>query len=77
MFNQISGDHGSTKLTHEVKHIFQGQFLTLYGGGLVIKLCLTLATPWTVVACQAPLSMGFFRKEYWSRLPFPSPQFSG
>ena len=27
------------------------------------------ATPWTVV-CQAPLSMGFSKKEYWSRLPF-------
>ena len=26
-------------------------------------------TPWTV-ACQAPLSMGFFRQEYWSGLPF-------
>ena len=30
------------------------------------------ATPWTV-ACQAPLSMGFSRQEYWSALPFPSP----
>ena len=30
------------------------------------------ATPWTV-AYQAPLSMGFSRKEYWSGLPFPSP----
>ena len=30
------------------------------------------ATPWTV-ACQAPLSMIFFRQEYWSELPFPSP----
>ena len=30
------------------------------------------ATPQTV-ACQAPLSMGFSRQEYWSRLPFPSP----
>ena len=29
-------------------------------------------TPWTV-AHQAPLSMGFPRKEYWSGLPFPSP----
>ena len=29
-------------------------------------------TPWTV-ACQAPLSMGFSRQEYWSGLPFPSP----
>ena len=30
------------------------------------------ATPWTV-ACQAPLSMGFSRQDYWSGLPFPSP----
>ena len=29
-------------------------------------------TPWTV-ACQAPLSMGFFRQEYWSGLPCPLP----
>ena len=28
--------------------------------------------PWTV-ACQAPLSMGFSRQEYWSGLSFPSP----
>ena len=28
------------------------------------------ATPWTA-AHQAPLSMGFFRQEYWSRLPCP------
>ena len=30
------------------------------------------ATPWTV-ACQAPLSIGFSRQEYWSGLPFPPP----
>ena len=30
------------------------------------------ATPWTV-AYQASPSMGFFRQEYWSGLPFPSP----
>ena len=30
------------------------------------------ATPWTA-ACQASLSMGFSRQEYWSGLPFPSP----
>ena len=42
------------------------------GGGLVTKSPLTLVTPWTV-ACQAPLSMGFSRQEYWSGLPFPSP----
>ena len=30
------------------------------------------ATLWTV-ACQAPLSMGFSRQEYWRELPFPPP----
>ena len=29
-------------------------------------------TPWTI-ARLAPLSMEFFRQEYWSGLPFPSP----
>ena len=37
------------------------------GGGLVTKSCRTLA------ACQAPLSMGFSRPEYWSGLPCPPP----
>ena len=36
------------------------------------QVLLTLATPLTI-ACQAPLSMGFSRQEYWSGLPFPSP----
>ena len=31
-----------------------------------------LATPWTA-AYQAPLSTGFFRQEYWSGVPLPSP----
>ena len=30
------------------------------------------AALWTA-ACQAPLSMGFTRQEYWSVFPFPSP----
>ena len=34
-----------------------------------VQLCEMLQT----VACQAPLSMGFSRQEYWSGLPFPSP----
>ena len=29
-------------------------------------------TPWTA-ACHVPLSMGFTRQNYWSRLPFSSP----
>ena len=41
-------------------------------GGKDDKSCLTLAIPW-ITACQAPLSMGLPRQEYWSGLPFPSP----
>ena len=40
--------------------------------GLVSQSCLTLVTAWTV-ACQAPLSMGLSRKEYWSGLSCPPP----
>ena len=36
-----------------------------------MKLCPTAAL-WTI-ACQAALSMGFSRQEYWNGLPFPSP----
>ena len=34
-----------------------------------VRLC---ATP-EMAAHQAPLSLGFFRQEHWSGLPFPSP----
>ena len=37
-----------------------------------VQSCPTLCDP-VVVACQAPLSMGFSRQESWSGLPFPSP----
>ena len=47
-------------------------FLVVVVGGLLAKLCWTLAPPWTV-AHQAPLSMEFSRQEYWSGLPFSSP----
>ena len=48
------------------------QLLGSPDGGLVAKLCPTFAAPW-VVTCQASLSMGFLRQEYWSGLPFTSP----
>ena len=38
----------------------------------VTQSCLTLPTPWTE-AYQAPPSMGFSRREYWSGVPLPSP----
>jgi len=34
-----------------------------------VQLSATLQT----VACQAALSTGFSRQEYWSGLPFPTP----
>jgi len=43
---------------------------------LVWRVCSGMSDsviPWTV-APQAPLSMGFFRHEYWSGLPFPLPE---
>ena len=43
------------------------------GGSLVTKSCLILCNS-TTVACQSPLSVGFPWKEYWSGLPFLSPE---
>ena len=40
---------------------------------MVAKSFPILAPSWTI-ACQAPLSMGFSRQEYWNGLPFPSPR---
>ena len=49
---------------------------SFYLGNVVVVQSLShillFAIPWTV-ACQAPLSMGFPRQEYWSGLSFPSP----
>ena len=39
-----------------------------------LQLCPTLCNPMDC-SCQAPLSMGFSRQEYWSGLPFPSPAY--
>ena len=33
----------------------------------------SFVAPWTI-ACQASLSMEFFRQEYRSELPFPTPE---
>ena len=52
---------------------------TLYVNGGYMDCCccsvvsISFVTPRTI-AHQAPLSMGFSRQEYWSRLPFPPPE---
>ena len=48
--------------------------MTLHGFPLLLlghfSRVLQFATPWIVV-CQAPLSLGFSRQEYWNGLPCP------
>ena len=39
---------------------------------MLVLSCVYLQ-PFRLYGLQAPLSMGFFRQEYWSGLPFPSP----
>ena len=56
------------------------KYILYISGCPLFTMCVCLAhsvvsdsvTHWTI-ACQAPLSMGFSRQEYWSGLPFPSP----
>ena len=68
----LGGRHCSLSIHWACTHSNPGDRDSGGGGGLVTKPCPTLATPWTL-ACQAPLSMEFSRKGYWSGLPFPSP----
>ena len=59
----------SSMLLHVlIFHSFYGWIMCVW----VAQLCPALVTPWTV-ACQAPLSIGFSRQEYWSELSFPPP----
>ena len=45
-----------------------------FGSNAQLLSCVRLsATPWTVAHQAQPLSKGFPRQEYWSGLPFPSP----
>ena len=70
-------------------HTFKGQIFQGWGNGISSLLCQlfpwsvwsvpshsvifeAFSTPWTI-SCQASLSMGSPRKEYWSGLPYPAP----
>ena len=55
------------------KELPVGFLIRNYWHGVACGVCTQSdpATPWTV-AHQAPLSMGFPRREYWSGLAFPS-----
>ena len=65
----------------EVQFVWAGIGTPFSNNGLLLVRMYSLlpslvglfATPWTI-ACQASLSMGFSRQEYWNGLPFPSPR---
>ena len=47
-------------------------FLILHQSlSLLLLSCVQLFATLGTIACQAPLSMGFSRQEYWSGSPFP------
>ena len=46
---------------------------TVYACSVASVVSDFFSTSWTVT-CQAPLSMGFSRQEYWIGLPFFSPE---
>ena len=59
---------------HYVLHTCINNNILTHGSDvLVAKSCLTFVTP-RIVAHQAPLSMGNPNQDYWSGLPFPSPE---
>ena len=55
-----------------LKFLINNTFILLSACVGLLSHIQLLVTLWTV-ACQAPISMEFSRKEYWSGLPFPSP----
>ena len=73
----VTGDRSKVRCQNEqycigtwhVRSINQGKLLLLSHFSRVQLL----VTPWSA-AYQAPPSMGFFRQEYWSGVPLPSPQ---
>ena len=62
-------EHEVSKRRRLIKSIKVHLLLLLLSRFSRVQLC---ATPWTI-AHQAPLSTGFSRQEYQSRLPFPTP----
>ena len=51
------------------KFWFPRHLYVCWVASVCVQFC---ATPW-LVACQAPLSMGFSRQEHWGGLPCPPP----
>ena len=56
--------------TCDLPHLTGESFQVLWA--VRAKSLQSCPTLWAV-ACQAPLSMGFFRQEHWNGVPFPFP----
>ena len=63
--NLISGSSAFSKTSLNIRKVMV--HILLKPGFSHVQFVVTL---WTI-ACQAPLSMGFSRREYWSGLPCP------
>ena len=77
MYNTFHTNNTYIKNTNNKENIFNltVQYLENYSECMLLSRFSSVwlfATPWTV-ACQAPLSIGFSRQEYWSGLPCPPP----
>ena len=70
------GNDGFVKWVREAFPPFQFFFEIVWEVHVCVLSCFShvrlFAVLWTV-ACQAPLSMGFSREEYWSGFPCPPP----
>ena len=69
-------------MSHFLLHFQEGSLLLAPPGKAHMPMCMYVLSrsvlsdslqPHVTVACQAPLSIGFPRQEYWSGLPYPSP----
>ena len=73
--SHISCSSSIILLFHTLKTMFKLCIFALIKRwkGQSLSLVQFLVTPWTI-AQKAPLSMELFRQEYWSELPFPTPE---
>ena len=63
----------SSQLTFQIHRLAWDHYPCVYVRAKVFQLCPTLCNPMDYIVCQAPLSMGFSMREYWSGLPCPPP----
>ena len=61
------------QVLYQIGHQDSCWLMGVYGGAIVPLWLSHSVMPDPLDCTQAPLSMGFSRQEYWSRLPFPPP----